>query len=262
MVEADLASHQEIIEFERLGRLGWPALESSTVEGWELGLSGAYTRRANCVAPYSAEPTEIATRVAKVEAMYREHALPVVFKMTEAAQPADLDEILESRGYLQSSETIVMTLELDWMDSVTRTQDEVAIDVVANRVDSAWFDASVEGSGVTAPRHGDYRALLDRSIEASTLSLFGSAAKRGEIQSVALGNLTEDTISLVQVATLQAARGQRLAERVMRSILHAAREYDVIRGLLSVEASNAPARALYERLGFRERYRYWYRELR
>lgn len=57
-------------------------------------------------------------------------------------------------------------------------------------------------------------------------------------------------------------RGQRLADRILRAIFEGAREHDVTRGLLSVEAGNAPAHTLSARLGFRERYRYWYRELR
>ena len=39
-----------------------------------------------------------------------------------------------------------------------------------------------------------------------------------------------------------------------------AREHGARTALLNVEAPNQPARRLYDRMGFEEHYRYWYRE--
>lgn len=67
-------------------------------------------------------------------------------------------------------------------------------------------------------------------------------------------------MSLAAVSTADEARGQRLAESLLRTLLFAAREHGASTALLNVEAQNSSARRLYERLGFAERYRYWYRK--
>jgi N-acetylglutamate synthase len=66
-------------------------------------------------------------------------------------------------------------------------------------------------------------------------------------------------VSLQRVGTAPKARGQRLAESVIRKLFAEAEGKGAAYGLLSVEEENASARRLYERLGFQERYRYWYR---
>jgi ribosomal protein S18 acetylase RimI-like enzyme len=47
----------------------------------------------------------------------------------------------------------------------------------------------------------------------------------------------------------------------MQGLLHRAQEHGAAHAYLQVVQSNAPARRLYEKLGFSEAYPYWYRAL-
>ncbi|MCR9098184.1 MAG: GNAT family N-acetyltransferase [bacterium] len=137
---------------------------------------------------------------------------------------------------------------------------DTVTELFAGRLDDRWLDASCRLSGIADARRGDYRAILERCLATQKAVLFGRTERAGAVVSIAMGSVVEDAVSLVAVATVPSSRGQRLAESVLRTILFAAREHDAEFALLNVEAPNQPARRLYERMGFAERYRYWYRE--
>jgi ribosomal protein S18 acetylase RimI-like enzyme len=256
----------EIVRFEDLLRRGWPALEVERLGGWILGTSGAYTRRANSVGPATAPRVSLEEGVGRVEGFYAQRGRPALFKLQPAAQPPELDDFLAARGYARTSETIVMICDSNSVPAVpepefnSRSFADAPVEIIQGRVDTDWFDASVAFSRVAHDRRDDYRAILDRILTTTKASLFGRLEREGRILSLALGCVVDDALSFVQVATAPEARGQGLAERVLRALCDAAGEYGAHFGLLSVEADNASACRLYDRLGFIERYRYWYRE--
>ena len=201
-------------------------------------------------------------RIDEVEAWYGARGLSPVFKLTAAADPPELEASLAARGYATDGESLGMTVALD--ETLARAPappfSDTVTELFAGRLDDHWFDASCRLSGIADERRGDYLAILERCLATQKAVLFGRTERAGEIVSIAMGSVVEDAVSLVAVATAASSRGHRLAESVLRTILFAAREHDAEFALLNVEASNQPARRLYERMGFEERYRYWYRE--
>lgn len=256
----------EITHLEDLSRRAWPALEVDEIDGWVLASSGAYTRRANSVWPLAADRLTLDARLEKVERFYAKRGRPVVFKLQRAAQPPELDGFLEARGYARTSETVVMTRPSDSIAGAsTRTVESAGaettrVEIVEGRIDADWFDRSVAISGISRDRSADYRAILDKLLTTTTVSLFGRLEHDGQIASLAIGCVVADTVAFVEVATAPEARGRRFAEHMLRGLFGAASPHGARFGLLSVEAENRSARRLYGRLGFVERYRYWYRE--
>ena len=201
-------------------------------------------------------------RIDEVEAWYGARGLSPVFKLTAAADPPELEASLAARGYATDGESLGMTVALEEAleRAPARPIPGTVTELFAGRIDDRWFEASCRLSGIADARRADYRAILDRCLETQPAVLFGWTERAGEVVSIAMGSVVEETVSLVAVATEPASRGLRLAESVLRTILFAAREHDARFALLNVEAPNRPARRLYERMGFEERYRYWYRE--
>jgi ribosomal protein S18 acetylase RimI-like enzyme len=66
-------------------------------------------------------------------------------------------------------------------------------------------------------------------------------------------------VGLYDVFTAPQARGQGLARKLCASLLVQAREEGARAAYLQVEAGNAAARAVYQRLGFVDAYPYHYR---
>ena len=68
-----------------------------------------------------------------------------------------------------------------------------------------------------------------------------------------------DLVGLYDVFTHPAVRGQGLARRLCAALLHQAQAAGAQVAYLQVDADNAPARTIYQRLGFVDAYRYHYR---
>ncbi len=263
-------TREEIRRLERVACASWPALEAIALDGWLLGLSGAYTRRANCVSPCAAPAVPavpalpLAARVAEVEAQYASRGASAVFKMTAAAEPDELDAFLQAWGYGRHSETVVIVLpdlaELPESRPKRPGDGGGHFKYSAARPSHAWLDASCVFSRVPAELRSDYEAILERLRATQLGCAYGSWTVDGVIQSVALAVRCEGITSFHQVATNPAARGRRYADRVLRGLLASASEQGAASAMLSVEAENTSARRLYDRLGFREIYRDWYRE--
>ena len=250
----------EIARLEELARRGWPPLEVKELDGWILGMSGSYTRRANAVWPVRDGERSLVERVEQAETFYAARDRRTVFKLQPAARPSSLDEFLDKRGYRRTSETIVETLDLhSFPPPELELRGALSVDV-QQEFEADWFDASASLGNIEGGRRGDYRAIVERLGTSAIMRLFGRADRDGRIASLALGCVVDDVVSIVEVATAQQDRGQRLADYVLRAIIEEARSHGTTKALLSVEADNSPARRLYGRLGFVERYRYWYRE--
>ena len=75
---------------------------SGFLDGWVVGLSEGYTRRANSVNPLYPGLLEPDRKVEMCEATYAERRLPTVFKMTPLAMEDGLDDLLALRDYEKS----------------------------------------------------------------------------------------------------------------------------------------------------------------
>lgn len=81
-----------------------------------------------------------------------------------------------------------------------------------------------------------------------------SAREDGRLRPVgyAAGRYVDDVADLQRVAVLPSARRHGIGARLTEQVVSAGRDRGCARVLLEVAADNAPAIALYDRLGFRE----------
>lgn len=233
----------EIARLDEVIAATWPAPESKELDGWRLRFGHGFTGKANSVWPQSHDGTvPVADKITAVEAYYRSRGLRPKVQLSPASQPAGLEEEFAARGYERSTEVLIETLDsapdigLSGDVEVTREPDARWLDV--------WF--AVRG--------------YPRSEAARLLPMLGGDAMFARIDEVAVGRAAAhgDRVAITSMATLPEARRRGCA----RSILGVLAAWAFDRGpalCLAVEASNAPARALYEGVGFAPVYGYWYR---
>ncbi len=122
----------------------------------------------------------------------------------------------------------------------------------------ALIPVGPDSAARVAGLHG--RCFADAWDAASVAKLMGGPgalalvlAEDGEDAAFALFHAVPPEAELLSVGTIPERRGRRLGEAVLRGAgaILAARGVEVV--FLDVAARNAPARALYARLGFRER---------
>jgi ribosomal protein S18 acetylase RimI-like enzyme len=237
-----------IIALEDVSARAWPALHTARVGGWRLNASTGHTGRANTCWALEAPDRPVERALAAVETWYADHGLPPKFKTVDGAEaPADLPALLVARGYVPNSETLVM------VGPVGGTRDGV---VLTSEPDAAFQTVMFEAL---------YRDQADAHERLATLRripqpmFFARLDVDGE--PAAVGGCAVDSgwggVSVMRTSPRH--RRQGLAGRIVSALLGAAQHAGATRSYLQVEAYNVNAVALYEKLGFREayRYRYW-----
>ena len=236
---------------EELALNAWPSLQTLLLDGWVLRFANGYTRRANSVNPLYASQQEVGEKVRACEQWYRERRLKVVFKMTAASQPDGLDAFLAARGYEIDAPTSVQLMELGALNSAPAAA--ITLDAA---VTDAWFAAFCEMCGADRRHHGTMRQLLDLIMPETR---FAALWLDGRVAACGLGVLQAGHIGLYDIAVAPGLRRRGYGQRLVKSLLAWGKEAGAHTAYLQVMLNNAPALRLYEKVGFREIYQYWYR---
>lgn len=231
----------------------WRPVDSVEVDGWTLGFSGGFTRRANSVVPWRA-PADAVAALEQVEAAYAARGLPCVVRVDASAQPTGLDALLAARGYAAVATTRVMARPLDGPPAA-RVGARFEVDV-ADRPDDAWLAGWLDVKAAGRPVDTDLARAVVTGSPASYLTARDEAGVTGVVRAATAG----DWVGLSCLMVAPRARRRGLAGLLSARALAAAVDGGARRAFLQVEAANAPAVALYAGLGFVVVDEYHYRE--
>lgn len=244
--------HKIIQQLEQVAMNALPAIHTLMYDGWVLRLSDGVTRRANSINPIF-EPLKAAEeKIDFCEKLYRKHSLPVIFKMTHASAPSGLDAILSAKGYAFDAETSVQTLNLERFNS-THTGLDVS---VSNQLEEQWLDRFLAFNGYDFAKKEGFRNIMKNSaLEAAFLDfrVDGQAAGCG------LGVIEGELIGLFDIVVAPEYKGKGYGKQLVESLIDYGKQKACRTAYLQVMTNNPVAMGLYEKIGFTEQYRYWYR---
>jgi ribosomal protein S18 acetylase RimI-like enzyme len=241
-----------IIRFlEELSLSALPALETAFLDGWVLRFSNDYTRRANSINPLYPGARPFDDNLRDAEALYRRRGQRVVFKLTPASLPEGLDEALAERGYGHEATTSVQTLDL-----AARAAPAFGPTTLSENLSDDWLSAVYRLNAIPERHQATMRQMLSRL---APQSCFASLSVDGAVVSMGLGVLQAGWLGLYDIVTLPDQRGRGHARQLISDLLAWAVSLGAHSAYLQVMQNNFQALRLYERLGFRERYEYWYR---
>lgn len=243
---------------EEISLNAWPANLTLVDEGWLLRFAGGYTRRANSVnAIYRVNgdnAESVIARIARCEEIYRRRNQPVIFKMTPIVQPGDLDEILAQRGYTLDAPTGVRLRSLaEFSPPDSNGNVEIQLEPDAS---ATWIEAFSDFSALT---EGQRLALSSIVANIAPLAAFVTLRVDGQALACGLAVLERQMIGLYDIVTAPAARGQGYGAQLLHALLAWGKANGAQHTYLQVMNNNLPAQRLYDKLGFREIYQYWYR---
>jgi N-acetylglutamate synthase len=231
----------------------FPSLKQVLLRNWLLRFSAGLSRRANSVNPLSPECAGIAAAIAAGEALYRADGRPTIFRVPSLADAA-LDRELAARRYTKEGESCVLYGTTDRLDPGAGPADP-AVRLLATP-EAEWLSAMARLQGHTAAQRAIYRRIVGAiAIPARFALLMLDRAPAA----LAYGAIHDGILCYESVITDPRRRRQGLARRVIASLAFWARDSGAEGACLQVEASNAPARALYAGFGLSELYRYHYR---
>jgi ribosomal protein S18 acetylase RimI-like enzyme len=231
---------------------GWPAAHSTELDGWLVRRNAGVTLRANSVLPADA-PFDLGKALDYVESLYQAHGITPSFQISQAARPADLDAQLEARGYEVRTPTLVQCAEV--ADVLARLSEPTVEVNISSKPGDSWMDFwwRVDGHGGPGDQ-GAARQILDRGR-----ALYAAVRSGDQVTAIGRFALVDDWCGLYCLAVDEHLRRQGLAQAVIHGLLQAATTRGIGRIWLAVVEANAPARALYDRLGFQTVSAYHYR---
>ncbi|HEX2947465.1 MAG TPA: GNAT family N-acetyltransferase [Clostridia bacterium] len=243
-----------IREIEEFAMNAWPSLQTRLYDGWVLRFADGYTKRANSVNPLYSSTLSLSEKIKFCESEYRSRNIPVVFKLTPASMPGDIDRVLESRGYSREDETVLRLLDIRGRRFDAAKGTEAAYELTGR-----WFEGfcrcSTSINEITKPTALKILQNLSGKI------VYVSKVVDGEIAGCGYGAVEQGYVGIFDIAVHRSQRGKGYAFEIMNRILREAQQMGASDSYLQVVAGNIPAEKLYDKVGYKESYRYWYRKL-
>lgn len=227
--------------------------EQRWIDGWLVRTSPGKAKRARCINALSEGRLPLVQRLAWCEETFVDAGLPMIVRITPFTRPSVLDGVLKSQGLRRFDDTRVM----------------VRPQLGGSLPEPLPAGASIRplGAEAFARRVGAWRGSKPGEIDAHVQRLlFAPVGFRafelrldGVPAACAQFALDLGLAGLYDVFTASDFRGRGLARMLCSHLLGLALAQGARHAYLQVEANNAPARAIYTRLGFIDAYAYHYR---
>jgi ribosomal protein S18 acetylase RimI-like enzyme len=254
---------ETIIELERIAAAHWRGTEEQWLGDWLLRAAEGFTGRANSALPLGDPGMPLDEALAAVTEWYRARGLPpmiVVPTPPETEQNGQgLDNHLSERLWSsRPGPAFVMVADLPLSGLRASTLPEGPLPEgtavsVAQEPDDDW-------AAMYHYRGQDHLPPIARKVlTAAQDQSFVSIRSGDEILAIARLSVAGGWAGITAVEVNQAHRRQGLGTAITAAACREAELRGIGNVFLQVEVTNAPARTLYERLGFRYSHRYHYR---
>ena len=251
-VIADIPGNPLAAPVERASLRAWPAIVEMSLATWLLRFSDGYTRRVNCATPYGPATSSLADEVFAAETISREHGLPPIFRLAEPWSGPEIDFFLEQRCYERADLTHVLALDL-----LNRAVAGSHAEIWQARDLTQWMSGYARAAG----QEQEHQSAHRRIVEAATgTRLYVCAGPKEDPEGCCLGILDGEMLGLFDLAVRPHRRRQGLGTALVCQLLYLATHRGARYAYLQVTDGNSAARRLYDRIGFRPLYRYWYRQ--
>ena len=244
---------------EELSLNAWPAMQQVLLDGWLLRFSKGFTKRANCVVPLypslnpSADSDALEGKLRYCENLYAREQLQTIFRLTSLQAQhghAQLDNLLQERGYSRTEQSRVLTRPLD----------KYPVRETPGRVELLDLEqwVTIYGQLTAMPQAA---VALHKAILQGIQARCAFAALSGGEGWVACGLavLEQDLLGLFDIVTHPRQRRRGYGRSLVTALLEWGHSHQAQHAYLQVVADNAPAADLYRRLDFQGLYNYWYR---
>jgi N-acetylglutamate synthase len=249
---------EPIIELERIAAAHWRGTEEQWLGDWLLRAAEGFTGRANSALPLGDPGRPLDEALAVVTEWYHARGLPPMIAVPVslgADQPGlALDHQLSQRQWgTRSGPAFVMVADLPLAG---RLAGRLAADRevrVASEPDDAW-------AAMYHYRGQDHLPPIALKVLTSAEDQsFVSIRTAEDILAIARLSVAGGRAGITAVEVNPAYRRQGLGLAITAAVCREAELRGIRQVFLQVEVANDPARALYERLGFRYSHRYHYR---
>lgn len=229
-----------------------PEYLDDTVPGWLLPMDPGTVGRAQCAVPLSHDEADLALIDVHIE-RYRARGFAPAWRLPDLPSFTPFHVALGRRGFTRRQPTLTQVCTVaDLLERLPATPGPKA--ALQDRPDAAWL-AMFLGEGLD-PVDGASRS---RALARAVGTRFASLREQGTTRACGAASFSHGWLGVHGMRTDAAQRGRGLASAVMRAMATEAQQRGIGRVFLQVDAGNAPALSLYQRLGFETAwgYAYW-----
>ena len=231
-----------------------PAAVVERLDGWRLRFTYGVKRRPNSVlANADGGSLALEAKLARAEAFYAAHSLKTRFQLCPASLPAGLAEVLEARGYRRVPEAV--SVQTVFLKDV---QTPAVAGVLLEHPTPLLLDLYGALEGLTGVKAAAFREMLTRLPGEAVFALARDAAGRPAATGVGVAH--GGRLGVFNVGAHPDSRRQGLASAVVGALCEWGGNRGLDEAYLQVSSGNQGALAVYERLGFRTLYEYFYLE--
>lgn len=243
---------EKIKQIEDLSLNAWPSHKMELYDGWILRFSYFYTHRTNSVEQFAESALPWNVKIPYCEKEYQRLGSPAIFKISPLVTP-NFDFMLENRGYEKQHITNVMTVDLEnaVMDYPTSLVEFL------EGIPQEWILSLFDLKQTVNPVHRKVVPSMYRAIPKETICV--CVRKDGRIAGTGLGILDRDYIGIYAIHVREDLRRMGLARQICTALLSEGSKKGARKAYLQIVEGNLPASKLYESLGFRPLYQYWFR---
>ncbi|HEX7747227.1 MAG TPA: GNAT family N-acetyltransferase [Bordetella sp.] len=258
-----MQAHQHVPDAGQIARIEEAALNATVVpeqqlyNGWVVRWADSAAKRARSVNILAPSTVALDERLDYVAGIYKQHDLPLLFRLAEGCPDSTLEGALAARGFKSFGHTLVMTASMRHANDIAARQEQGTRQLRA--VDEQTFAAQVGRLKGASAQYIAEHALRLSSVAVPKQMLL---AYTGQVcVGAALGVFDGKLMGIFDVISDPAHRRQGIAAQLLRAQLQEGDKQGAAQAYLQVETSNQPARALYARYGFTNHHQYWYMSL-
>jgi ribosomal protein S18 acetylase RimI-like enzyme len=245
---------QEIRNLEVIAFHSWPAREIVPLGDWIMRADAGVTRRANSVFPFGDPGLPLDEAIDYVVQFYKNRKLIPRFQVTKASVPRGLDDALAKYGFAYEMKTYFHTSKIE---DILKASGGYKVEM-SSEPDDEWFSSYSRISGHSAEVLRVRKGIFERMpIE----KRFASVRERGSVIGISIGVIHRGWLGIFGVRTDEEHMRKGVAKSINRALIGWAEDKGAKDAFLQVEADNESAIQLYESIGFRQKFAYWYRQL-
>jgi len=249
-----MVKERSISDIEYLASHCWPAKEIERYQGWIIHWNDAVTWRANSVLPLSETPDALLEdSIDYVIKFYNDRNTPPAFKITEESRPEELDETLDEMGFQVQMVTHLQTVPINELVCLNPRVGVDLLRVSDESIDTLFHRSKRDEFALDVRRDIIHRIEGEKKIARVMID--------GQIAGIGLGVVEEDMLGLFSIRTLREYQRRGVGWSITCALAIWGEENGANTAFLQVEAENKPALTLYEEMGFKTKYTYWYRIL-
>lgn len=239
--------------FEELTMNAWPSIQTMFLDGWVLRMANGYTKRSNSIIPLYSFENDINKKIEYCETIYSKNNLPVIFKIAGCNEHEKIDNALEKLGY----ENIDLT-SVQICDKFNPLKNEFNNIIVNDNFTTEWKNCFYECNKIKDLNIIKTIKTMLNNIKNDIIAVYKK--DNDKYIGCGYGVIEKGFVGLFDIIVKKEYRGNGYGKEIVETILNEASKQEIEKSYLCVVDNNTLAKNLYEKLGFKEIYKYWYRK--